>query len=299
LLSLWFLMMAGYGQVLALDLPEPGGYVNDFAQLLSVDFEQEMNQELANLEKETTAEIAVVTVDNLQGTTIEDFAVRLFETWGIGQKGQDNGILILITKAEREVRLEVGYGLEPVITDGRAGDIIRRQMIPYFKSGDYERGVKEAVTAIKSDLKGGNPPELQKETSFLVGSVAFFTTMIFVGIFFVPIILLLYHFLGRTKSTWAGPLLGGGLGAIWGLIGKNFFVAITAAIILGIIGLFFDWLFSRRYKEIKKWLVSNSWRWWVPSSFGQGGGFGKGGSSSSGGGFGGGSSGGGGASGSW
>lgn len=123
----------------AQDFPEPTGHVNDFAQLLSSDYRQSLEQELVDFEEETTAEIAVVTIESLEGDSIEEYAVRLFEQWGIGKKEKDNGLLILIAKEDREMRIEVGYGLEPVITDGRAGRIIREKMRPAFREENYDQ----------------------------------------------------------------------------------------------------------------------------------------------------------------
>lgn len=300
LLLLGCLLFVGGHLALALDLPRSAGYVNDFANLLSADFEEEIEQDLFDFEKETSAEVAIVTVDDLQGTTVEDFAVRLFEAWGIGQKDKDNGLLILIARSEQKIRLEVGYGLEPVITDARAGDIIRQQMAPDFKIGNYEQGIKNALSVLKSYIGGEEPPPTAASISTPPGLALIFILIIFGGIFLLPTALFFYHFLGRTKSVWAGSLLGGGFGAILGLLAKSSTVALVGAVTFGAIGLIVDWFFSRHYKPVKKWLKANKGRWWIPSSLGRSGGFYRGGGSrSSGGSFGGGSSGGGGASGGW
>ncbi len=125
--------------------PTPTGFVNDFANLFSQDFKTSLEQDLQNFEKETGAEIALVTIQNLGAEPIEDFAVKLFEEWGIGKRDENNGVLLLIAKDEREVRIEVGYGLEPYITDGRAGRIMREKITPNFRNGAYDEGIKEAV----------------------------------------------------------------------------------------------------------------------------------------------------------
>src|SRR5690348_9508325 len=97
---------------------KPQGYVSDFAHVLSSDTRQALEAKLSNFERATTNEIAVVTVPSLEGDTEEDYAVRLFKEWGIGKKGKDNGVLILIAPHERRARIEVGYGLEEVLPDG-------------------------------------------------------------------------------------------------------------------------------------------------------------------------------------
>src|SRR5690606_1607435 len=123
--------------VSAQTFPKPGGYVNDFAKLYSDSYKQQLEKRLQTFEASTSAEVVIVTVNDLQDTTIDDYAVRLFEDWKIGKDKKDNGLLYLIAKEEREVRIEVGYGLESVVTDARAGRIIRDEVIPAFKDGDY------------------------------------------------------------------------------------------------------------------------------------------------------------------
>ena len=104
---------------LAQTLPKPTGRVNDFANIISPDVESELDAQLATLENTTSHEVAVVTVESLQGTTVEDYANRLFKEWGIGQAQKDNGVLILVAPNERDVRIEVGYGLEGISRSAR------------------------------------------------------------------------------------------------------------------------------------------------------------------------------------
>ena len=125
--------------------PELTDYVNDYASMFDDASKQSMRIVLEELESATTAQIFVATVDNLQGVSIEEYAVKLFEKWGIGQAEKDNGLLILIAKQERKIRIEVGYGLEPVITDAIAGRTINDIMTPRFKNGEFGLGTHEAV----------------------------------------------------------------------------------------------------------------------------------------------------------
>src|SRR3989344_5512532 len=136
------------GQVLARDFPQPAGYVNDFAQVLSEDTKATLENDLTAFEAASGYEIAVVTLKSLEGDTVENVAVALFEQWGIGKKGQDNGVLLLIAVDDRQLKIEVGYGAEAILTDSRAGNIIRSEITPQFKVGDYDAGVIAAVTAI-------------------------------------------------------------------------------------------------------------------------------------------------------
>ena len=133
----------------AVEYPSPAGYVNDFANMLSPGDIARLNNEITAIEKDTTVEIAIVTVDSLQGVSVEEYAVKLFEKWGIGKKGNDNGLLILVAKNEREYRIETGYGLESIINAARAGRIGREILEPNFKKGEYGEGLYEAVLEIK------------------------------------------------------------------------------------------------------------------------------------------------------
>ncbi|MCL5985506.1 MAG: TPM domain-containing protein [Actinobacteria bacterium] len=126
--------------------PELTDYVNDYASMFDETNKQNMRTVLEELEKDTSAQIFIATVENLQGVTVEEYAVKLFEKWGIGQAEKDNGVLILIAKQERSIRIEVGYGLEPVVTDAIAGRTINDIMIPNFKNGEFDAGTYEAVT---------------------------------------------------------------------------------------------------------------------------------------------------------
>src|SRR4051812_33124862 len=118
----------------AADLAEspPQAYVTDSAHVIDSWALQNLEKELAQFESSSGYEIAIVTVPSLQGDSIDAVANRLFSRWRIGKKGKDNGLLVLVAPNERRARIEVGYGLEPIITDGMAGQIIRDQMLPAF-----------------------------------------------------------------------------------------------------------------------------------------------------------------------
>lgn len=128
--------------------PEPVGYVNDFADMIDPRYEELTDQLIRDLESKTTAEIAVVTIESLEGLSVEEYAVKLFEKWGIGKKEEDNGVLLLVAREERELRIEVGYGLEPAITDARAGRILDTIIEPRFKQQEFGLGVYEGVSAL-------------------------------------------------------------------------------------------------------------------------------------------------------
>ncbi len=128
--------------------PRPAGFVNDFAHILSQSAVEEISRVLLTVEAKTAVEISIVTLDSIKPDPIEQYAVELFKDWGIGKKGADNGLLLLIAVKDREVRIEVGYGLEGAVTDLKSAVIIRDILIPAFKNGDYSDGVRNAVLSI-------------------------------------------------------------------------------------------------------------------------------------------------------
>jgi len=127
--------------------PSPQGYVNDFANVVPADQKQILESFLTQVEQQTGSQIAVVTIPSVDEGDIDGAAAELFKKWGIGQKGKDNGILILAAVQDHKVRMEVGYGLEAVITDGQAGEIIRQYVRPNFKQGDYGQGLSQGAAA--------------------------------------------------------------------------------------------------------------------------------------------------------
>lgn len=145
-----FFLLLFSNSLFSTNYPTYHGYVNDYANLIDPQKESQINSMISSLEKNTSVEIAVLTVDDLAGLDIETYAVELFEKWKIGKRDLDNGILILVSKNDRQVRIEVGYGLEGKIPDLVANDIIENQMIPQFKKGDFGEGIFDAVDRISS-----------------------------------------------------------------------------------------------------------------------------------------------------
>jgi uncharacterized protein len=145
-------------------LPEPQGRVNDFAKVLDERTRGALQEIIDETERQTAAEIAVVTVESLEGQTVEQYAERLFRTWGIGKKNADNGLLVLVCPSERAMRIEVGYGLEGVLPDGLAGSVIRTTFTPKFKEGDYSGGVLDGVRRLSEIVRANHvltPEELR------------------------------------------------------------------------------------------------------------------------------------------
>ncbi|MDQ7063194.1 MAG: TPM domain-containing protein [candidate division KSB1 bacterium] len=148
------------GNAQELQFPKPLGFVNDFANVISQQYEVQMEQICQEVKEKTGAEIAVVTVETVGSMDHKEYAVRLFETWGIGEKGKDNGILLFLTLKERKIRIEVGYGLEPVIPDITAGRILDQYVVPPLRQGDYGLGLLQGVQAIAQQIAKAENVEL-------------------------------------------------------------------------------------------------------------------------------------------
>jgi uncharacterized protein len=142
-------------QGLALDLSQlkPQGYVSDFAKVVDNPSRESINRYLAALEKATGAQVALVTIQTLEGEPIEQVANQLYRQWGVGKKETNEGVLFLFAIKERRSRLEVGYGLEPVLPDGAAGGILRG-MRPALRAGNYSEAFLEAARQLGARLAG-------------------------------------------------------------------------------------------------------------------------------------------------
>ncbi len=187
--------------------------VYDFADMLTDQQEEALNQKLIAYNDSTSNEFAIVIVENLKGYDVGDFAQRLAEKNGIGKAGKDNGALILVSRDDRKISLQVGYGLEPVIPDGKAGFIIRNIITPAFKEKKYYEGLDKATDAMMEMAAGEFDAEKYKKDEPWYVPVLFL-----MGVF-----LLLFFFSSRKKnkySTYSGkgrhsgawPFWGGGFG---------------------------------------------------------------------------------------
>jgi uncharacterized protein len=141
-------------------LPTLTGPVVDQADLLEPKAEAALTERLASLEKETTDQLVVVTVNSLEGEPIEKLGLRLGKGWGIGQKGIDNGVLLIVAPADRRARIEVGYGLEGLLTDERAERIMDEKIVPACRQGHCDRAIADGVAAIDELLRSdGRRPQ--------------------------------------------------------------------------------------------------------------------------------------------
>lgn len=279
--------------------PKSSQYVNDFAGILDPAAVSELTQAIVRVEQKTSAEIAVVTVPSLDGRSVEDYAEELFQSWGIGKKDKDNGVLVLVAPNERKIRIEVGYGLEPILPDGLAGQIIREEFIPAFKQNAYKEGILSGTARVLEIIEKNEPAVASQSGEAPMDTKSKFMFIAFLSLF----VGLGFFFMGAGVGSRMAFLV------LWGSFfgGIPFLMAFAALSVKTVqwtlLPLGFLSFFSGLRTGVKEPAAfRNSGRkpyrgggWvWGGGSYG-GGGFSGGG----GGGFGGGSSGGGGASGSW
>lgn len=276
---------------LALDIPPPPSRtaILDQANVVDDGAEAALSQKLVDYKAKTGNEIAVLTIRSLEGEDVFDYSFRVAQTWGVGSKEANNGVLIFVAVEDRKSYIQVGRGLEPYLTDLQTSLIQREKMSPQFKQGDYTAGLQAGVQST-IDVIGG---ERLSESNMSTNGSGWLEPLIYVGFF---VLAYLASFLARSKSWWAG----GVIGAIPGFI--MFFTAavLVASVVFSLglfLGLLLDYLLSKNYRA-RAASGDNTGFW------GSGGGFlgGSGGFGSSGGGFGGfsgGSFGGGGSGGSW
>jgi uncharacterized protein len=271
-------------------VPSSSGYVTDEAGLLTPQQIASLTRALVDYERRTSNQLVVLTVKSLEGQDIESYSMAVAEAWKPGQKGKDNGAILIIAPNERQVRIEVGYGLEGVLTDAKSAEIIRNTIAPHFRSGDYYGGIVDAVAAIEAVIGGAFTAERHAGEPASASS-------------FIPVILLLLFVAGLiglihwTAGAATGGLLAGGLQGLAGLGGIGLIPAVLLGLLLGAIAPFLLKLFF-----IASGGPIGGGSWSSRSGFGGSGGFGGfGGGGFGGGGFsgGGGGFGGGGASGGW
>ena len=279
LLTLGLLFIAGSGVATALEVPQYQGYVTDLAGMISAGERQRLEQTLLAFEESDSTQVAVLTIPSLEGDSLENFSIRTVETWKIGQKGKDNGVLLLVSKGDRKVRIEVGRGLEGVLTDLLAGRIVDQIISPRFKAGQIDEGFEAGVSAIISGARG----EFKGTGSSRRGAGKSSQSSLLNYLIFFAI---LVGFLGRLNKP-AGAVTGAVLLPLFAFLGVSSPVGWLILLLLipggALLGLLLPILFANAG---------------AGGFFMGGGGFG-GGNSGGFGGFGGGGFGGGGASGDW
>ncbi len=202
----------------AQNIPQPSGWVNDFAGVISNEYREKLNSLIEELEQKTSSEIAVVTVNSIAPYDEKEFARLLFDNWKPGKKGKDNGVLVLLAVKERRWRIETGYGVEGVLPDGLCGEIGRNYMVPYFKEDNYGEGLYQGVIKIAQVIgKNANielsilqgvkdiaPTQVNSQDSSGSG-----IKLLFLLIFLMIILQFLFR---RYSNVFLGGGYGGGLG---------------------------------------------------------------------------------------
>lgn len=274
------------GHTFALDVPGLQGYVNDYANMISPQAKAELETELRNFEQTDSTQIVILTVPSLEGDPIEDFGIRVAEAWRIGQKGKDNGVIFIVSKQERKMRIEVGRGLEGKLTDLMAGRIIDLVMKPRFKRGDFDggfiAGTAAVIDATRGEFKGNGDHQTRRRN----GSSRFMTFLIFAGI-----AVLVLGSMSRPLGA-----IGGALGLPLSVFLSSISLGLVGFLVLAVIGLVAGLLLPTLFSGGGR---GGGGFWpggYYGGGFGSGGGFDSGGGGFSGGG---GDFGGGGASGDW
>jgi uncharacterized protein len=208
----------------ALDVPKATGYINDRAGILSAETEQKLESFLRGFEQSDSTQIVVLTVGSLEGESLDEYALKVAESWGIGQERTDNGALLLIAKEERKVRIEVGYGLEGTLTDALSKVIIANAITPRFQAGNFgdgiARGVDDIITVLTTDeSEWQKRPSLRLDRQepaepthwFLLALLIAFITLFIVSPGFRWFVLnVLLNILAHSGSSRGGGYSGGG-----------------------------------------------------------------------------------------
>jgi uncharacterized protein len=195
------------GDAQALDVPPLVGRVNDGANVLSAQMRSQLEAQLESYERSTGHQLAVLTIPSLEGEPIEDYTIRVVESWQLGKKGKDDGVLLFVAVGDRKIRIEVGYGLEGDLPDALVGRIIREVMAPAFRQGDLGFGISRAVSAISSATggQGESLPPPRRTRSHDGGGLSPYLLL--------ALVVLLFLGGGRGMGGFiVGSALGGGFG---------------------------------------------------------------------------------------
>ncbi len=229
-----FISMAGSARAQTPEQLKPQGYVNDFAGVLSQPARDQLTALCTEVDQKAQAQIAIVTIKSLGGQPIEDYSIDLATRWGIGPKQKDRGVLILLAVDDHQYRFEVGYGLEPILPDGKVGGF-GREAVPYLRDNNYDAAVllmtRRVADVIASDrgvtLSGSAPPSPQGSeggaTGWTIGQIVPFLFLIFIVYSIIRSVSRRsgsrYH---RGGGWWMGPMIGGGWGGGGGFGGGGF-----------------------------------------------------------------------------
>ncbi|MHB8880859.1 MAG: TPM domain-containing protein [Thermodesulfovibrionales bacterium] len=210
----------------ALDVPPLTGYVNDYGAMLSPEVTAQLENELSAFEKSDSTQVVILTIPSLEGEVLEQFAIKAGETWKIGQKGKDNGVIIAASKGDRKIRIEVGRGLEGKLTDLMAGRIVDLAIKPHFKRGDYDSGFRAGVAAVIDATRGEFKAEPVKSRQKR-GKSSLLTFLIFGAVAIVV--------LGSINRPLGA--IGGAVGLPLSVLLSSISVGVVWLAVLGVVGL--------------------------------------------------------------
>jgi uncharacterized protein len=270
----------------SLEVPKLKDRVTDLAGVLTPDQVAGLDSKLRELETTDSTQLAILIIPSLEGESLEDYTIRVGEAWKLGQKGRDNGAILFISLKDRKVRIEVGYGLEPTLTDARTSQIIRNDIAPRFREGDFFGGIDAGVTGIMQTVRGvyqASQPPATRSPRKTGGLFNFLILMMF------PLFWIL-----SSTGKWGGGIIGGGAGMLlpYTLIAHSLPLVLMGGVVGGALGMFMGSLIRAGARSGGRGGFGGPF---IPGGGGFGG-FGGGGGGFSGGG---GSFGGGGSSGSW
>ncbi|MGB3212175.1 MAG: TPM domain-containing protein [Desulforhopalus sp.] len=235
-------VMFGADLTSAREVPPLTARVNDYAAMLSPATRQQLESVLAALEKDESTQLVVLTINSLDGENLEEYSLKVVEKWQLGQKGIDNGALLLIAKNDRKLRIEVGYGLEGVLTDLTSGRIIRDIITPKFRNGNFDQGVIDGVSAmiaaVRGEFSGKNIIHSGKSSD---NDLAGFVVFLFFILFNIGRVVGRHKLLAATIGAAIAPVIGGlFFGFQWvlllALIPAGFLASYLASLFLGTIG---------------------------------------------------------------
>ncbi|MDY6844180.1 MAG: TPM domain-containing protein [Thermodesulfobacteriota bacterium] len=231
----------------ALRIPErPERYVVDLAGIIDDPTEMRLNGYLQELEQKTTAQYAILTIETLEGESIEDVSLKVaHDTWKLGQKGKDNGVLLMVSVMDKQYRIEVGYGLEGILPDSLVGSIGRRYLVPFFQRNEFSQGIFAATIALVNEIAADSKVEITgmptlkrpiqttrtSKSSNPFSSILFFIVLFFMAVLFIKnprlfLLLFLFSSMGGRRGSWGGGygsgFGGGGFGSFGGGGGGGF-----------------------------------------------------------------------------
>ncbi|MDR0861062.1 MAG: TPM domain-containing protein [Candidatus Peribacteria bacterium] len=236
--KLWLLLILSgiisWGASASIQVPQLKGRVNDYSKTLSNSDLSKLDAKLAEQEKSTKNQIVILLIASLEGETIEEFAVKVFESWKLGKKGEDNGVLLLFAMKDHKSRIEVGYGLEPILTDAVCGRILREDIQSKFKDENYYEGLNKAVSRIISFLEDPEKAQAQVEKEEKESkALTYLLILAAIGAF-----LGLFGGFGKARGAWTSGIIDAFLAPIiwWNIFGPSEALPMVLCVVFGLFG---------------------------------------------------------------